>query len=449
MNGSISFLNSNCACSFDGSILEIYCINGEAKDLLFEKIANGVYSSVIKPIPTNRLVGCLFDSKQTIVFFIDPVGYGFTDEGICGDRVVIKVNVLKYIISKWRKNGNNVLVIGSKQFHKFLNLFPRFSLDFKKGDRIGEIFYESASGLDKAEFLFRGKKFVAYPFARTRSSGNVFEFLPEIHVKSDERMTEAEMISLADTLYEIISFLFMRNNILPDYICYHSGEYQFDLKYCKSPEYVEEKEDVNSLIKYGFVRWNVVCGHFQRIIDDFVEGNVKRNHLGEKSSLRKMVSFEDISTISAFFESTYDLIYGDKVIHRSSTQKAINQIVEELKPLKENGNRKIRDIVDYLFSQLEHVTLETKIEQSLEKYKRCLTSIKDYFVLKEHTSQEIATTCAQMRNWTNHGDKRAKLDSFKASCFCLLLCLTYSMYLKRWGVDEPTINKSLRELYMV
>lgn len=87
---------------------------------------------------------------------------------------------------------------------------------------------------------------MAYPCPNIRTRGIEFDFIPEIHVLSDEVLTEAEMLSLVEVLYKVISFLFMRTNIIPDYIRYYSNNLQYDIHYRKAADYIEESEDVNS-----------------------------------------------------------------------------------------------------------------------------------------------------------------------------------------------------------
>lgn len=71
------FVGSSCYFSFDGKTLEIYCVNGEAKSLLWEELSDGAYTSTKKEIATNRLEGHSFDLNVDVVFYIDPKGYGY------------------------------------------------------------------------------------------------------------------------------------------------------------------------------------------------------------------------------------------------------------------------------------------------------------------------------------------------------------------------------------
>ena len=59
-----------------------------------------------------------------VVFYIDPKGYGYHG-GLDFEKVILEINVLKYITIKNKPYEKNLLVFGSKQFHKFLGVFTK------------------------------------------------------------------------------------------------------------------------------------------------------------------------------------------------------------------------------------------------------------------------------------------------------------------------------------
>lgn len=449
MNGIIKFLDSELYFSFDGNTLEIYCVNGQAKTLLFEKKSNGVYASTKNVIPSGRLEGRSFDLKSDVVFYIDQQGYGYNGD-LQAEKVILKINVLKYIVTKSKKCDRNVLVLGSKQFSKFLYLFPEYKLVFEKGDKIADVTYQSVVSSDVAEFTFRGKRFKAYPAPSISSNFIKFDFSPEINVVCDEFLTENEVLSLVEVFYKIVAFLFMRENIVPDYICYYSKNLKHSIYYRKSSDYFEEiEDDKNFFDKIGFIRWSAICKNFQNIIDDFDNKNVNIKHIGPSLESRKWYDLKKISTIASFFEFAYSIIYTNKPSHRTSSQHTIDTITNALLPLKKEGNRKIRETVDFLIQQLDHVSLETKIRKVFNDYSKCLGKVKSEFGLGKYKASEIAGICAQTRNWTDHGDSRAEITLFIASCFAYLTCAAYAMYLKRWGIGDQLISDLLVELYKI
>ena len=139
MNGLISLSEKDCYFSFNGSLLKIFCNNGETNDLLFGKITDGLLAQRKKDIPVNRLDGKLFGSMSYITFYIDQKGYNYYPVSPDYEEMVLYIRVSKYVVKEWCKRSGPILTIASKQFHKFLGLIPRFSLVFDGQGKIGEI----------------------------------------------------------------------------------------------------------------------------------------------------------------------------------------------------------------------------------------------------------------------------------------------------------------------
>ena len=453
MNGELIFNGGNCYYTFDekNMILEVFCLNGEAENLLWEKVksAEGVsYLSAKKAIPTNRIEGSIFENDgKTVVFYIYATGYGHSG-ALFSDRAVLRINVSKYLVISHKQSTINYLAFGSKQFHKFLNLIPRYYINRKREDKLAEITYASDSEKMKAEFEYNNENFIAYPYA-SYSGGVKFDFTPRLTVESNHILNEEECIYLCDRFIELFEFLFMRRNIIPDYIFYQSRDKRFDIFYNKGTKYKEEKEKVDNFLSNGFISWGAIFQVFSNVINDAFSNSIYLKCLGDDSKSRTWINFEKVSSYSAFFESTYALIYGKNVKHKTSSQKEIDLIIETLNSIRNDSKKSLNKKLDYLIFQLDHVALNTKIQRVFNDYRKCLSLVKSDFYLSNYTDEEIAGICANTRNWTDHGDEQAIITSHIASCFAYMNCSSYAMYLRRWGLDDETIAHQLHILYLV
>lgn len=454
INGELLFNDSKCSFSFnkDKYILEIYCMNGEAKYLFLEEV-EGIKGLTIstnkKDIASNRLEGILYGNKEhKIVFYIQTSGYGHSG-GIDFEKVVLRIYVLMYITISSIIGKENHLVFGSKQFHKFLNLIPNYFMDNADKDKLAEVRYFSDAKKHKADFVYNNDNFTVYPCAKYSMGGTKFDFIPQLVLKPNRHLSEDEILFFADKFIDLFQFLFMRINVIPDSISYSNDNYQFELYYNKTIDYVDETENINSFKSYGFISWLTIYNHLQQIMDDFFTDSVFLKNVEIDSESRKQVGFTKISSYSAFFEYTYSLIYGNVIKHKNSSQKEIDLIVETLNSIKDETRRNLNKKIDYLISQLDHVALSTKIQKVFRDYKNCLLIVKTDFGLNDFTNEAIANLCANIRNWTDHGDKKATIDQHIASCFAYLNCSTYAMYLRRWGINDETIAHQLHNLYLV
>ena len=62
---------------------------------------------------------------------------------------------------------------------------------------------------------------------------------------------------------------------------------------------------------------------------------------------------------------------------------------------------------------------------------------------------DIADRCSNVRHDIDHGNPAAKLDDVTVASAIFIRCVTYVMYLKRWGLDDAAISEELLNLYKV
>jgi hypothetical protein len=343
----------------------------------------------------------------------------------------------------------NQIVFGSMQYHKFLNLYPNYVLNNKYEDKLSDVLFNSSSYYDKAEFIYDGHKYLIHPNAAVSGGGTKFVFIPELIIEPEYELSVDEFVFITDIIIKMIMILFMRNNIFPDYIKYIYKDKQYDLYYTLDNNYIHEIEDVNSYLSRGFIAWKTILPFIQKILDDIIEKTIDSRYLGNESKYRLFIDSNKISSYSAFFENTYSLIYGDEVKHKSSSQKEIDYIKDNLNSIKIENKKSLNSKIDYLISQLDHIALSTKIQKVFKDYNGCLSVVKNELQLKNYSDIVIAKDCANLRNWTDHGDKKAKIDEYIASCFAFLSCAIYAMFMRRWGMKDDDIKVDLKSLYML
>lgn len=447
MNGELIFNNKKCYFSFNDFVLKIYCLNGEAKDLFRENV-NGVLYEKRKDIPVNRIEGVLFGhNEDSVAFYIHTSGYGYTGD-LSKERVILSINVSRYLVTHKKQSQGSYIVFGSKQYHKFLNLNPNYNLTFDDEKKVGEISYYKNTIKDKAILEHKNNNYTVYPFPSISSNGTKIEFVPQLILEMEKTIDEDVFIEISDSIIIFLQIVFMRANVFPETITYCLDGKEVDLFYRKGTKYVEENEDLSSSLYVGSINWKTIFPVFQNIMDDIFNGIVSNKFLGKDSQDRTWYNYEKVSSCAAFFESVYGLVYGKTIKHKKSSQVAIDTIKSALNSIR--GNNKVLDSkIDYLIDQLEHVPLSSKIQKVFKDYKECLIIVKKDFKLTNYTDDEIGLTCAKTRNDTDHGNNDNKLDTYKAICFSYLNCSIYAMLMRRWGLDDQIISAQLHNLYLV
>ncbi len=448
MNGELMFCEKKCYFTFENFELKIYCLNGEAKDLFWENV-NGVLFERKKDIPFSRLEGQIFGHKQeTIIFYIYTHGYGYYGD-LSKEKIILTINVSRYLVVHKKVSQNNCIAFGSKQFHRFLNLVPVYNIAFDHTSKIGEASYNRESVDDKATLKYKNNNYIIHPCPFISTDGIEIDFSPQLIVEMDKIIDEITFIEIADNLIIFFQIVFMRENVFPDTVLYYLYDKEIELFYNKGTKYINEEENLRSSLFQGNISWKAVAPVFQNIMDDIFNGIVSNKFLGKDSQERTWYSYEKVSSCAAFFESVYDLIYGNIVKHKSSSQEAINTIKSALNSIRVDNNKTLNNKIDFLINQLEHVPLSSKIQKVFKDYEECLSVVKRDFKLTNYTDDEIGLVCAKTRNDTDHGNNENKFDVYKATCFSYLNCSIYAMLMRRWGLDDQTISVQLHNLYLV
>ena len=449
MNGVIKINNKDCQFSFDGETLDVYANGGELQDLFFENLFGGavIFPAERKPLPSDRLEGYSYDLKKNIIFYIFTEGYGFNNS-LDAYNCILHINVRYYFVTTKHNSEQRKVQVQfiSKNYHKFLNAIP-FYLEGDK-ESIAKIKCSKEISNNKAIFKYLDKNATAYPNYHYSYGINKFDFNPYLTFDIDGDLSEKEIIDFVFINLRILAFLFMRNNILPDDIIFYSNNEENHLTIVKRG-YIEEAEKAEKIEKLGFVTWNSIYKYYANLFVDFEEKLVYENHIGNKTRDRNLIGQQTIPIECAFFEYTYTFIYGDKKEHSPSTKKINDELSSLLETAKGNANSKKRRTIDFLINQLDHVTLSAKMQKAIKDYKDCLTDIRKFLHLDKLSNIDIADRCSNVRNDIDHGNPTTKLDDVTAASIIFIRCVTYAMYLKRWGLYETDISKELLNLYKV
>lgn len=446
MNGKLMFEGNEVVFSFNGSVLDLYLNNGEGVAFLYEQIGSAFHSCQ-KPLISERYEGYTFDN-QKVVFYVEKEKYGF-NASLDAKNAIFHIFVFKYLFISEDSRYNNSLIFESTQFHKFLDLIPLCNLTGYGEDVIAKITLNSSLNNVITSFTYDGIDFSIKTFAKLHSKGKDFDFTPCMSLEGTKCLDETSFLKLTDIFYKIFSFLFMRRNIFPDAISYYGNNKRYDIHIVKSENYVFEDENIYSTMSYGFICWGALTNIFQNIFDDFLNDNIYLEYLGGETKSRMRVSFDTVFKYSAFFESVFTMVYGTGVNHKETSQKINDELKKLLDDFAAERNNKTKRTVNFLKKQLDHIALGEKMEKVFDDYSLCLSVIKKDVKLSEKTNEEIAEICSDTRNATDHGDKRAKIDSDIASCFAFLISSCYAMLLKKWGMSDEFISYQLTNLFKV
>ena len=365
-------------------------------------------------------------------------------------NVTLKANVLKYVLRTKKSNLKQIsLNIQSQLYKRILGISTHSKISNE--DRLKKVEINISGKYECLEINFKYKeqnvKIVSYASITTGSS---FKYIPTFYIEFEKKINKEELFNFIETFIDLLKFLHMRNNIYPELIKYSDGEDEWEIRYILSPDYFVEEAKERGFFNIGCIEWYSIIDNFQCIFDDFLNKNIYLYYLDNKEKDRLWINPVKIFYYSAFFENTFSLVYGNKIIHSNKSQKIIDEITDLLEKSKNNHNNSYKDTCDYLIKQLDHQTLLTKIEKSLKDNDLLLAKSKRIFnLISKYSNKKIAEKISQIRNFIDHGDREAEINIEIAQCFTLFLLLTYSMLLKRWNINPELISEQLYNLHQI
>lgn len=152
---------------------------------------------------------------------------------------------------------------------------------------------------NKAYYKYLDNDVVAYPGYRYGYGVNKFDFDPYLIFHVDGSLSEIEIIDLIFINLRILSFLFMRDNILPDDIVFYVNDKENHLTIVKH-DYIEENEMTEKIDKLGFISWASIYKYYANVFTYFKEKRVYENYIGEKIRDRNLVGYQTIPIECAF-----------------------------------------------------------------------------------------------------------------------------------------------------
>lgn len=365
-------------------------------------------------------------------------------------NVTLKANVLKYVLRTKKSNLKQIsLNIQSQLYKRILGISTHSKISNE--DRLKKVEINISGKYECLETNFKYKeqnvKIVSYASITTGSS---FKYIPTFYIEFEKKINKEELFNFIETFIDLLKFLHMRNNIYPELIKYSDGEDEWEIRYILSPDYFVEEAKEWGFFNIGCIEWYSIIDNFQCIFDDFLNKNIYLYYLDNKEKDRLWINPVKIFYYSEFFENTFSLVYGNKIIHSNKSQKIIDEITDLLEKSKNNHNNSYKDTCDYLIKQLDHQTLLTKIEKSLKDNDLLLAKSKRIFnLISKYSNKKIAEKISQIRNFIDHGDREAEINIEIAQCFTLFLLLTNSMLLKRWNINPELISEQLYNLHQI
>ena len=420
-----------------------------SSSLFWTKVGNGEFSlGQRKPLPVKTLTGTVLGDFTKIRFFFDPASYGYHAKGIINEKCVLKIFIPKYSISS-ETNGQKKMILHfySDQFHRFLGMIPNYDASADKDvDTLrAEVQYNIKETALSAAFVLDGRSLLLHPSYSYSWGGPTFVFKPMMVLEIEGEIDDDFLWRLYFDFDELIHFAFFRTNIHVD-TCYFAGDKEkIDLIANWSP-FEENPEDMDGF-HHDAIPWTILYKHAGELLTLIDQKQLHLAHIGADKKARNWMNLSTASVDGAAFEQSFEALYPQGFPHSEERLAAEKRVQGKIEPLEEKTIGKEKDIYKGFLKHIRMEALSDKIEYALEQFDHCLDPVKQRVDLGDSTAEEIAQTCAGLRNHVDHGSTNETLTQKDADCFALLRALIYALQLKKVGYDEQDIKASICSLF--
>lgn len=273
----------------------------------------------------------------------------------------------------------------------------------------------------------------------------------KISYKCDNLSQDYLMIyELAEVTHMFMAYIYYRKNIVFNKISLQTKNK--DSKYYETAtmtifedETIKPEEDY---IKRYHIKYDEIKEVDDKILQAIIDNKLFIRNIPDNEIKRNQVTPQSFIMVSSAFEWEFNQLFPRGVEHKKKKVEAIKNIKEKLE------NISIEDITEksIMNNIIKHVgqdNLESKIIFANNKLKELSNIFLEQLCNwnKIDNKNEIFTSLQKLRNDCAHGNMDIDVDSDGFVGIIYLERLVYIMQLKRFGLKDENIKKSVNDLF--
>lgn len=272
---------------------------------------------------------------------------------------------------------------------------------------------------------------------------------PCLTLKCKNKISLFLLCRLAQNVTNLAQWLFFRTDFFFDSFILLAQENQRVGELFLNTEHKAYKPEERDSIWRDSIPWSLIYPYAGSLFTKLFNNELFTDHIPKERNLRIYSSFEMIQKDSSAFEASFPESRKKYVeltpARRDASIKVheiLNREIKENERLEPEVAQMLRDFVEHIDAK----TLRDKIFLQLVYYDDSLAALRQKIV-KDVSSEEIAKVCSKMRNYTDHGDARRKVDPHIASCFGVLRALVVCQQLESLGMPHNEIGCAVNNLF--
>lgn len=415
-------------------------------------LGNGAYTYKDNYLEAEYLVGQRLENYQKIILIPESKNI---NTNFFTDFLYIRV---KYIIYLNSRDPISKLSIYCKELNAIYDI--RKSIEKSEFNKNGEAeiklkpFDENQA--EKFKFNLRDKNIeCSFNISKTLY-GKITEFPVQIRsaISLNFESTDNYMIiaDLYDVVNKFIQFLCYRKNVTMEEVKIFTESKEGKFRQIGTLETLNNDviQEDDKIIENRFISYDYIKGSENNIFQSISDGDLYMRHFPLTYKEGKKENESTFIMTTAAFEWEFKKIYKEGIPHSDATKEAQEKVTEKIEDLRRNSTGKKRKIYKNL---LKFITLEGFAE-NLEYTCKNLNDIIYPFgnMLYEINNEKLdykkmGERVSEQRNHFAHGDIDQEFIGLALLDLIFLKEIVYAMQLKRFGLTNENIKKSLNDLF--
>ena len=421
-------------------------------DCFRQSLGNGIYTNKENYLEDEYLIGQRSDNYQYIIFIPESKNietYFFKDLLYIRVKHIIYMNKIVSIdkVNIYCEELNAIYDIRKSIEKQGFNENGESELRLKS-------FEENKA--EKFEFTYKDQK-VECDFNISKTLYRKITEFPvqirsQISLKFDTTNNYMFISALYDIVKKFIQFLCYRENITIEEIQIYSKDEkevytQVGTLEAQGEEILPEEERIllNRYISYDYVK-DIVGNIFQSISSQDLY--MRHFPLSYKDGKEENEAIFVMTTVA--FEWEFKKLYPKGIPHSETTVKAQEEITKKINELKEKSTGKKKKIYKNLLKFIDLDGFADNLEYTCNDLNDVIFDFGDklYKINNEHLNyREMGERLSEQRNHFAHGDIDQEFIGLALLDLIFLKEIVYAMQLKRFGLNDENIRKSLKDLF--
>ena len=417
-----------------------------------EKLDDGAYTDKENYIEEKYLVGQILDNYQTIVMI--PKSKKIRSSFL-SDFLFIKIQYVIYLNSQ---EPISRMHIYCKELNGIYDIRRAIERNCFNKDNGAEVKLKSfdTTQTENFRFVIRDKEING----NINISQTLYNKITEYPVRLRSFITlnfepiqdYSVLVELYNIIKKFIQYLCYRKNIIIEDISIYTSEEKGKYSRIGTFDIIDYDiiQEDDEILNNRFISYEYIKGYENNILQSIVNKSLYMRHIPTTYKEGRIENEATFVLATAAFEWEFKKLFKDGIPHSQKTIEAKKNVTNEIEKLINNSKGKEKKIYKNLLKFISLEGLSENIEYTCNYLNEVIYPFgkRLYEINNEKLNyKKMGERLSQQRNHFAHGDLDKEFIGLALLDLIFLREIVYAMQMKRFGIPNENIKKSLNELF--